>query len=112
MENNMSEQLSQYAEEQFIRFLQNEKLQTSIGDMMVFMNVTTLDEVVEVCLTMFLANVNVSKLHPNDLSILKSELRNIRTMDIHTNYDGDSVPDKVRDGMRQKLREYLAEEEK
>ena len=107
---NMNERLSQYAEEQFVKFLQNKTLQASIGDMMVFMNITNLDEVVEVCLTMFLANVDVTRLHPSDLNILKSELRSIRAMNINVKYDGDSVPDKVRDTMRHKLREHLAKE--
>ena len=74
----MNMQLSNYGEEQLVRFLQDEKLQNNINDMAVFMNTSTINDIVEVCITMFLANVDINRLHPDDLNILRSELRDIR----------------------------------
>jgi transcription termination factor NusB len=112
MENNMSEQLSQYAEEQFVKFLQNEKLQTSINDMVVFMNVTDLDEVIEVCLTMFLANVDVSKLHLNDLNALRMEIHKIRNMKIEYPIHNEVIPEPTHQFIMSKLKERLIHNEK
>src|ERR1035437_8723244 len=101
----MKNQLSQYAEEQFVKFLKNKAIQTSIGDMIVYMNIMNFDDVIEVCITMFLANVDVSKLHPDDLEILKYTIRNIRSMDIQYPLNTDVYPEPTYDFIKSKLEE-------
>jgi len=103
----MSEQLSKYAEEQFIKFLQNEEFQASIHDMVVFMNVIDLDEIAEVCLTVFLANVTISRLHPNDINVLRMEIRNVRKTKIEYPIHHEVIPDPTYQFLMLKLIEKL-----
>ncbi len=103
----MTENLSQYAEEQLVKFLQNKQLQYSINDMVAWMNMTDLDEVVNVCITMFLANIDILKLHPNDLAILKSEIRRIREVKPHYPINTEVIPEPTDDFITSKFEERL-----
>ena len=104
----MTENLSQYAEEQLVKFLQNKQLQCSINDMVVYMNMSNLDEIIDLCMTMFLANIDISKLHPNDLAILKSEICKIRK--VKPQYPpivDDIYPDPTDDFIKSKFKERV-----
>ena len=102
----MKNQLSQYAEEQFVKFLKNKTLQTSINDMVVYMNMMDIDDVIDVCMAMFLTNVDISKLHPNDLNILKSEIRNIRSVKPqYPIYYADVIPEPTDEFLTTKFEE-------
>jgi len=104
----MTEPLSQYAEEQLVKFLQNKQLQHSINDMVVYMNMSNLDEIVEVCMTMFLANIDISKLHPDDLDGLKLEIRKIRKVKPKYPPIADDIyPDPTDDFIKSKFKERV-----
>lgn len=78
----MNNKLSTYADEKFIEFLKNKEIQNTIGDMIVWLNVVSDDDILQIYLTMFLATVNVNKLGKHDLELLKKQISEIRSVEL------------------------------
>lgn len=78
----MSNQLSTYAETKFTEFLKNKNIQNTINDMIVWLNVVSDDDILQIYLTMFLTTVEVSKLTKHDLELLKKQILEIRSVEL------------------------------
>lgn len=74
--------LSEYAKTELEKFVQNKQLQEQLSDVIVFYQLTNTDDIVKLCLDMFLLQVEISKLEPFDLELLKMEIRHIRSTPI------------------------------
>ena len=103
----MKEQLSPYAEKCLVSFLDDVRLQAQITEMAAWHMVSNIDDLVELCLTMFMANVDAARLDPNDLSILKSKLRDIRSMDIRYPINTDVLPEPTDNFIKTKVEERI-----
>ena len=71
--------LSTYAREKFIKFLKNKKTQVTINDMIICMNISSMDSIMNLYLTMFLATIEIDKLDKTDIDVLKNEIKNVRS---------------------------------
>lgn len=77
--------LSKYAETNFINFLKNKTIQETINNIVIFKNIASIDEIVDICLTMFLSTIEINKLNGTDLELLKNEIKKVRSVEL--NYD-------------------------
>ena len=99
--------ISDYAYEKFLEFLKNKKLQDTISDMTVFMNATSIDDVVDTCLTMFLTTIEISKLNKDDLNNLKIAIKEIRSVAPQYPINHEVVPEPTNEFLKKKLTDKL-----
>lgn len=74
--------LSTYAHKKFLEFLKNKETQNIINDMIVWSNVTSDDDILQIYLTMFLSTVEVTKLAKHDLELFKKRILEIRSVEL------------------------------
>lgn len=74
--------LSKYTEEKFVEFLKNKSIQDTINDVIIFSGITSVDEIEQIFLTMFLTTVSISKLSKEDLELLKLRIKEIRSVEV------------------------------
>ena len=101
----MKEQLSPYAEKCLVMFLDDIRLQAQITEMAAWHMVSNIDDLVELCLTMFMVNVDAARLAPDDLDILKSKLREVRSMDIQYPINTEVLPEPTNEFIKTKVEE-------
>lgn len=70
--------LTPYANEEFNKFLSNEKLLLQISDMAAFTAMSDINEFVDLAFDMFLLNCEVEKLTPQDKEIIRLKIKDIR----------------------------------
>lgn len=86
--------LSVYASKKFVEFLKNKNTQNAIDDMIVWLNITSDEDIIQIYLTMFLAAVEFNKLSSNDLKLLKKQLSSIRSnVIVYPKEIRDDLPD-------------------
>lgn len=98
--------LSTYADEKFVKFLKNKNIQNTINDMIVWLNVVSDDDILQIYLTMFLSTVEVDKLAKHDLELLKQQIAEIRAAKItYPIVQQDSIPTLTRAFIKDKILE-------
>jgi hypothetical protein len=104
---------SDYVNDKFIEFLKNKEIQNTINDIIVFLNVTSVDDMTEICFTMFLANIEINKLSETDLGVIRDEIKNIRSVPIHyrqKDFDSDvykGVPNPTDEFIKNTIKEKV-----
>lgn len=70
--------LSPYANKKFREFLQNEEVLNKINKSLVIFNITSMDVISSICLSVFLTLIDVNKLNKNDVEMLKQAISHVR----------------------------------
>jgi hypothetical protein len=92
--------LSKYAEEEFAKFVQNKHLQEQLSDLIGYRRLYDIDEICKICLDMFLTQIEISKLDPYDMDLLKLEIRHIRSIPINDRKMTSEICDQIYGGIK------------
>lgn len=92
--------LSEYATGEFEKFVQNKQLQKQLNDVIAFYQLSNIDEVIQLYLDMFLLQVEIAKLDPHDIELLRLEIRHVRSVPINKRNMTSEVCDQVYGGIK------------